>query len=139
RLLRQASDPSSANRAGDGWFSPERRRRRLGGAHPKRAGRPRRSRSRRRYGRRPCFPARRTDSAARGAFPPPRRLKGRRVLRGPLRHLLVRERQAMSPLGGHQAFPGGPCTPAIPPVPAVRPMVAIRPSETYVKDTKRHV
>src|SRR5271157_3301344 len=32
RLLRQASDPSGANRAGDGRFSPERRRRRLRGA-----------------------------------------------------------------------------------------------------------
>jgi hypothetical protein len=27
----------------------------------------------------------------------------------------------MRALGGNQAFPGGPCTPAIPPVPAVRP------------------
>jgi hypothetical protein len=31
--------------------------------------------------------------------------------------------------GGHQAFPGGPCTPAVPSSPSVRPTVAIRPIE----------
>ena len=33
----------------------------------------------------------------------------------------------MSVSGGHQAFPGGPCTPAILRVPAVRPTVTLRP------------
>jgi hypothetical protein len=34
--------------------------------------------------------------------------------------------RSMPASGGHQAFPGGPCTPAILPVPAVQPTVAIR-------------
>ena len=33
-------------------------------------------------------------------------------------------------MAGHQAFPSGPCTPAIPPDVAVRPTVALRPLET---------
>jgi hypothetical protein len=36
-------------------------------------------------------------------------------------------RPQMTASGGHQAFHGGSCTPAIPPVPAVRPTPALRP------------
>jgi hypothetical protein len=37
----------------------------------------------------------------------------------------------ISASGGHQAFPGGPCTPPIPPFSAVRRTVTIRPTGAY--------
>jgi hypothetical protein len=37
----------------------------------------------------------------------------------------------ISASGGHQAFPGGPCTPSIPPFSAVRRTVTIRPTGAY--------
>jgi hypothetical protein len=42
-------------------------------------------------------------------------------------HDILRAPRPTPAPGGHQALPGGPCTPAIPPVPAV----ALRPLETF--------